>query len=256
MEEPGEKDRCPGFICEIGDGLDLHYILTNDLMYNLASGTLAKISFSVFFLGTVVRTVKFMSLTRKVQPDTTFPAGHIRNKVTAADTRNVMHRALASMRHTVLAKNPLTISISLIFHVCLFATPLFLLAHNIMIARFMGVSLFSFSVQTTTIMTILFLLCAFYFLARRIFSARVRIITSFGDYVVLTITTLPFLTGLLAYYQIYDYRVMIVLHMLSGELMLAAAPFTKIFHMVFFFVARFMIIGQHTIGKGNRAWQW
>jgi len=236
--------------------LDLHYFFTNDLIYNLASGPLAKVSFAIFFLGIGIRTIKFMSLTRSVKEDKSPPGKSIRKQFAVKSILKEIPRLFAAMKHTVLAKNPVTIVVSFIFHVCLFFVPLFLLAHNIMISRFMGVSFFSFSEYTTNIMTIIFIVCAFYFLVRRIFSARVIMITSVNDFFILAVTALPFLTGLLAYYQVYDYRLMIVLHMLSGELMLVAAPFTKIFHMVFFFVARFMIIGQHTLGKGNRVWQW
>jgi nitrate reductase gamma subunit len=236
--------------------LDVHFFLTNDFIYNLASGLLAKVAFAVFLIGTGIRTIRFISLTRNVKQDKPQPAISIRKRFTIKSILKELPRLFAAMKHTVLAKNPVTIVVSFVFHLGLFFVPLFLLAHNIMITRFMGVSLFSFSEQTTNIMTIIFLVCAFYFLARRIFSARVRMITSVNDYLILAVTTLPFLTGLLAYYQVYDYKVMIVLHMLSGELMLVAAPFTKIFHMVFFFVSRFMIIGQHTLGKGNRVWQW
>lgn len=236
--------------------MDLHYFFTNDFIYNLASGPLAKVSFAIFLLGTGIRTIKIMSLTRSVKEDKSPPGKSIRKQFALKSILKEIPGIFAAMKHTVLAKNPVTIVVSFIFHVCLFFAPLFLLAHNMMIERFMGVSLFPFSEQTTNIMTILFLVCAFYFLARRIFSARVRMITSVNDYFILVLTVLPFLTGLLAYYQVYDYRFMIILHMLSGELMLVAAPFTKIFHMVFFFVARFMIIGQHTLGKGSRVWQW
>jgi len=236
--------------------LDLQDFLTNDFIYNLAGGSLAKISFAVFLLGTVIRTVKFMSLTRNVKQDHSVHGSRLKKKLSLKSFLKELPRHFNSLKHTVLAKSPVTIMVSLVFHVCLLFTPLFLLAHNIMISRFMGISFFSFSEQTTNIMTVIFLICAFYFLLRRVFSARVRMITSINDYLILAITTLPFLTGFLAYYQIYDYRFMIVLHMLSGELILVAAPFTKVFHMVFFFVSRFVIVSQHTLGKGSREWQW
>ena len=236
--------------------MDLHTFITSDFIYNLASGPLVKVSFVAFLAGTVIRTITFMSLTRGVKQDKTPSFGSVRTRLTVKSALHELSTLVAELKHTVLAKNPVTIVISLIFHVCLFCAPLFLLAHNIMINRFMGVSLFSLSEKSTNIITIIFLICAFYFLVRRVFSKRVRMISSLNDYFILAVATLPFLTGLLSYYQIYDYKFMIILHMLSGELMLVAAPFTKIFHMVFFFVSRFMIIGQHTLGKGNRVWQW
>jgi nitrate reductase gamma subunit len=133
--------------------------------------------------------------------------------------------------------------------------PLFLLAHQMLIKRSMGVGLFSLPEPATHLMTMVFLLCAFYFFMRRVLLARVRMITSADDYLILVLTCLPFLTGILAYYQFYDYRTMVVLHMLSGELMLMTAPFTKVFHMVFFFIGRFVMINQHTLGRGSRVWK-
>jgi nitrate reductase gamma subunit len=159
------------------------------------------------------------------------------------------------LRHTVLSKSPVTILVSVVFHLCLFMAPLFLFAHQMLIKRSMGFGLFSFPDPATHLMTILFLLCACFFLIRRTLLARVRMITSIGDYLILVLTSLPFLTGILAYYQFYDYRTMMVLHMLSGELMLMTAPFTKVFHMVFFFMGRFVLINQHTLGRGSRVWE-
>lgn len=230
--------------------------LTSDILYNLAGGPLARISFAVFLIGTVVRTIRFMSLTRVVKRDRTVSSGITQRKRALKRFFKQLPQYLSSLRYTILAKSPVTISVSVIFHVCLLMTPLFLLAHNIMLANFLGIGFFSLPEQTTHVMTIMFLVCAAYFLLRRMVVARVRMISSVYDYLILGVTTLPFITGLMAYYQVYDYKMMIILHMLSGELMLITAPFTKIFHMVFFFVGRFVLIGQHTLGRGSREWQW
>jgi nitrate reductase gamma subunit len=82
----------------------------------------------------------------------------------------------------------------------------------------------------------------------------VRAITSFYDYLVLALATVPFLSGFLAFHQIFDYRTVMIVHMLSGELMLMAIPFTKLTHMIFFFLNRFLVVNEHTIGRGSRAW--
>ena len=57
--------------------------------------------------------------------------------------------------------------------------------------------------------------------------------TNASDFGILAIVTAPFLTGLLAYYQVFDARVMTILHMLAGETMLIAIPFTRLSHMIF-----------------------
>jgi hypothetical protein len=45
-----------------------------------------------------------------------------------------------------------------------------------------------------------------------------------------------------------------ILHMLFGELMLITIPFTKLIHMIFFFLNRFLIVNEHTLGKGSRVY--
>jgi hypothetical protein len=43
----------------------------------------------------------------------------------------------------------------------------------------------------------------------------------------------PFLTGFVAYHQWFDYPLFLVLHILSGEILLMAIPFTRLSHMLF-----------------------
>ena len=96
-----------------------------------------------------------------------------------------------------------------------------------------GCSLWSLHESLTDGLTIVVLICVAFFMMRRIFLARVRAITSFYDYVVLLIAAGPFLTGVLAYHQWFDYPVVMILHILAGELMLITIPFTKLGHMLF-----------------------
>jgi hypothetical protein len=50
---------------------------------------------------------------------------------------------------------------------------------------------------------------------------------------ILAIVAAPFITGLVAYFQWFDVRFFTVLHVISGEIMLVAIPFTRISHMLF-----------------------
>ena len=72
-----------------------------------------------------------------------------------------------------------------------------------------------------------------YFLVRRITKPEVRYVTSVSDYVILALVAAPFLTGFLAYHQWFAYETMFLLHIVSGEVMLAAIPFTRLSHMLF-----------------------
>ncbi|MFZ5571093.1 MAG: hypothetical protein ACOZF0_11850 [Thermodesulfobacteriota bacterium] len=235
--------------------MDISNILTADYIYNLARGPLVWISLLICIIGSVARTLQLLSYTRTKKIDEKADLSSIGKKPPAKKfSLKDLPDLVASLKHTILAVSPVTILVSLCFHICLIIVPVFLLAHNILIEDAVGFSLFSFSEAFSDGLTFVFLLCGLFFLSRRIFLPRVRAITTLYDYVVLLITVAPFLTGFLAYYQVFDYKTMIILHMLAGELMLVSIPFTKIFHMFFFFVGRFLLVNQHTIGKGSRTW--
>jgi nitrate reductase gamma subunit len=61
----------------------------------------------------------------------------------------------------------------------------------------------------------------------------VRYVTSASDYIILAIVAAPFITGFLAYYQWFGYQFFLNLHILTGEIMLVAIPFTRLSHMLF-----------------------
>jgi len=105
-------------------------------------------------------------------------------------------------------------------------------------------------------MTMIVLVCGLVFFMRRLLLRRVRIISTGYDFILLFVAIAPFLTGFLAYHHVFNYNMMIILHILSGELILVMIPFSKFFHMVFFFISRFMIISEHSLGNPKRSWQY
>ncbi|MGB9710554.1 MAG: hypothetical protein ACPLZA_03530 [Thermodesulfovibrio sp.] len=53
------------------------------------------------------------------------------------------------------------------------------------------------------------------------------------------IVAAPFITGFLAHYELFfEYRIMLTIHMITGEIMLATIPFTRLSHMFFFWLIR------------------
>ena len=229
-------------------------IPSNTVLLDFIGGPMVWLSFIIFGLGLIVQTFRLLNLTqkketRRLAPDKEFVPQ------TALSKRECFFRRLAFLKITVLGSNSCLVTVSFLFHVCLFITPIFLMAHNILMDTSLGFSFVSFSEKTSDIMTMIVLACGLFFLLRRIIVRRVRIITTAYDYVLLFIVVAPFLTGLLAYHQIFNYNIMIILHILSGELMLVMIPFSKFFHMVFFFVSRFMIISEYSMGTPKRSWQ-
>jgi nitrate reductase gamma subunit len=161
---------------------------------------------------------------------------------------------IVRFQNTLLGKNPVMAIVSVVFHSILFIAPLLALGHSLLIYESWGLSLPSLPDGLIDVLTIIFLACAFFFLMRRVVIPRVQSISSAYDYLVLFLTAFPFLTGFFAYHQWFDYKTVITLHMLAGEAMLIAIPFSKIGHMVFFFFARMLMGGEYGVWRGNRTW--
>jgi nitrate reductase gamma subunit len=82
------------------------------------------------------------------------------------------------------------------------------------------------------IMTVLVIIGSAYFLVRRLFRPEVQFVTDWTDYMLLAIVVAPFITGFIAYHQWFGVQWMTIVHMIAGEVMLAAIPFTRLAHMV------------------------
>ena len=50
--------------------------------------------------------------------------------------------------------------------------------------------------------------------------------------IILAIVIAPFATGFLAYYQWFGYKIFVIIHILSGEIMLVTIPFSRLSHMI------------------------
>jgi nitrate reductase gamma subunit len=135
-------------------------------------------------------------------------------------------------------------------------TPFFVLGHNVLLDVAWHASLPSLPEVVGDGFTIVVIAGGLFFLLRRVFLDRVRAISTPYDYLVLFIATAPFVTGFLAYHHLFDYDTVIVLHMLAGEIMLMAVPFTKLVHMPYFFINRFVLVHENTLGAGgSRIWR-
>ena len=163
-------------------------------------------------------------------------------------------KAIVSLQNSLLGQHPVMAIVSFVFHLCLFAIPILTLAHNLLLRESWGISFFSLPDPLIDVMTVIVLLGVIFFLVRRLVVPRVRAISTPNDHLVLFITAAPFLTGFMAYHQWGDYKTIVTLHILAGQLMLIAVPFTKLGHMVFFFFARILLGSEFSFWRGNRTW--
>lgn len=129
-------------------------------------------------------------------------------------------------------KSPVFWGISYLFHLLLFMVPLFLLSHVVLIEEAFGWRWVTLSDRVADFLTVLVVIALVFFIIRRLTVPEVKFLTRISDYLFIVIVLLPFLTGFLAYHQFFAYETMVIVHILSGELMLILIPFTRFFHMI------------------------
>ena len=137
------------------------------------------------------------------------------------------------------------------FHIGAIFVPLFLIAHNVFLKEKLGFSLFTLSTQAADILTWVALICLLFLILRRLVLPEVRILTDRKDWGILIITLAPFITGLVARYNVGDYDLWLTLHILTGEIVLFAIPFTKLSHVFLFFASRAQIGMDFGIKRGG-----
>jgi nitrate reductase gamma subunit len=218
-------------------------------MYELARGPLMWIAAIVFIVGIGYRVVQLFRLTKRKER-AYCPTTNVRED--SPEERKL--RVIIFLQHTLLGQHPVMAIVSLVFHACIVAVPVLTHAHNLLWRESWGIGFFSLPDGIINIMTVIVLLGAFFFFMRRLVVPRVRAVSTLNDHLVLAVVTAPFLTGFMAYHQWADYRTIITLHILTGQLMLIAIPFTKVGHMVFFVFARTLFGSEFSMWRGSRVW--
>jgi len=137
------------------------------------------------------------------------------------------------------------------FHIGLLVTPIFLEAHNVMFKQAFGFSLPAMPTGLADGLAWVCLVGGLFLALRRIAFPEVRIITNFYDYLLLIISVLPFATGLIARYEMGDYTFWLNAHILSGEIWLICLPFTKLSHVILFFLSRMQLGMDYGIKRGG-----
>jgi nitrate reductase gamma subunit len=155
----------------------------------------------------------------------------------------------ASMR-----QQPVFTIVAFVFHLSLLIVPLFLSAHILLWEEAFNITLWSLPDALADGMTLVLIAAAIYLGARRRIRPEVRILTSLWDYFLLVMTTLPFITGFLAYHQWGPYEVLLILHILLSQILLILIPTTKLGHMILFFFTRAFIGFEMGGRRGARSW--
>jgi nitrate reductase gamma subunit len=126
---------------------------------------------------------------------------------------------------------------SMLFHVCIIVTPIFLGAHILLWQRGLGVGWPGIPNLVADYLTLAGIATGVALLAQRVGSSTSRAISRGQDYLLPLLIVVPFATGYLAMHPSispFDYTGMMFIHVMSGNLLFLAVPFTKISHVALF----------------------
>jgi nitrate reductase gamma subunit len=195
-------------------------------IYAFVSGPLVWIAFIVFIGGSIYRLGSLVVLTHRKEK---FIYSYLSLKY---GLRSIL-RWITPFATENMRKNPLLTVVAFAFHICVVVSPVFLLAHVVLVEEAWSVSWWTLPDGVAIAMSVVVIASCLFFLIRRRIKPEVRYVTSLSDYVLLAIVAAPFVTGVIAYYQWFGYQWFTILHILSGEIMLVAIPFSRLSHMLF-----------------------
>lgn len=196
-------------------------------LFNFVSGPLVWVAVGLFVGGSLYRLISMFALARKKDPMV------ISYMSPYYALRSIVHW-IVPFGSTNSRRNPLFSLITFAFHLCLLILPLFLLAHVVLIKEAWDISWWYLPEALADVMTVVVVGACVFFLVRRLVLPEVKYLTTASDFVILAIVAAPFVTGFWAHHQWPGFEVVGLLHILSGEVMLVAIPFTRLSHMLFF----------------------
>lgn len=228
-------------------------------LYSFLCGPAFVFSLFVFTVGFLYRAIQYIRLTGKINN------GYrpVLNQV--IDDRSILFQGKSGfkkniislklkLQRTIFGSNPVMGMISLVFHILLFITPVFLSAHNVLADQYIGISLFTFPDWLMDAFTVCVIMTCLFFIARRLFIRRVRMLTTISDYFVLILIIMTFNSAFITYHQFGNDGTSLFIHIITGEILIMAMPFTRLGHMPFLLFSRFFIGGEYNRKSGNRTW--
>ena len=186
---------------------------------------------AVLLFGVVLRLLELQGLGRKAD---LAPA---RANSPGSGWRTVFSRSLPPPG--MLRYAPLTYLGGYVFHIGLAIAVFFFVPHIELVRGLLGIRWPGLPNLFVDIATVAALLAMVAVLVGRLQDPVKRMLSGLGDWLAWGLTFAPLVTGYAAFHHLVEnYPLMLALHILSVELLLALLPFTKLFHVVSLFMAR------------------
>ena len=211
-------------------------------MYQIITGPMIWLSLSVFVVGMLVRVVLYIR-GLNWQLDRVAYGAHLPIGLKGA-VRSIIFWLLPFGTNS-WRKQPFMTVIFFIFHLGAVLVPLFLLAHNMILKDILGFSSpLTLNIGAADFLSWAVILCAILIIFRRISLPEVRIMTTAYDYFILFL-------AVDRKSVVVDDPFWLAIHILCGELFLILAPFTKLSHIVLFFMSRAQLGMDFGIKRGG-----
>lgn len=223
-------------------------------MYELVRGPLIFIHWVTFFGVSLLLIVRFISMYRlsRVKDIVLYD-----NWSWVSALRSII-RWLIPFGSQGMRDHPFVTLAYFSFHFSLIAMPIFLSSHIFLWRQPSNANWWVFSDWIAGFLTLLFIASALFIAIRRLVAPEARIVTTLGDYLLLALVVAMFITGYMAYHRWLvigiNYKNILILHILLGELLMILVPFTKIGHMILFFFTRAIIGIEFGARRGARTW--
>ncbi|HEX8962338.1 MAG TPA: hypothetical protein VF801_04985 [Rhodocyclaceae bacterium] len=196
-----------------------------------ARGPGLALALAVGVFGVLLRIIEIQALGRK--PDFATP----RDVTPGSGWRTILSRSLPPPG--MMKRAPLTYFGGYVFHIGLAIAVFGFAPHIELIRGLFGIrwpGLPNLVVDLATIAAIAAMVAV---LAGRLADPVKRMLSGFGDWLAWALTFAPLVTGYAAFHHMTeDYTLLLAIHILSVDLLLALLPFTKLFHVVSLFVSR------------------
>jgi len=218
-------------------------------MLDFLTGPMLVASLSIFFVGLALRALLyFKGLDQKLEriAYTRYMASGLKGAA-ASIIKWLVPFASRGWRSAIPNAIPF-----FLLHLGAVLLPFFLLGHTIVLEDVTGISLPAMPMLLADVLTFLAIFGLLIYLGRRVMLDHVSIMTTGQDWYMLFLTLFVFLSGAFARFGVAGYDAWLLLHVLSGEILLITAPFTKFSHIILFFCSRAQIGMDFAIKRGGR----
>lgn len=217
-------------------------------MYAFLTGPMLWFAFLVFVVGLAWRVVKYVKgLDWRLERVAYGPGKNIGIKGALS---SVFQWLVPFGTHSWRKQPYFTVAFFL-FHIGLVIVPLFLEGHIVIFRTRFGFGWPTLPMGISDGLTVLAIIGGIMMLLRRIALPEVRFLTNKTDWFVLCLSLFVLVAGFLARMQAPGYESWLLWHIFAAELVLILAPFTKLSHIVLYFMSRGQLGMDYAIKRGG-----